>query len=580
MKGFVKVFCLLFVFSLAVAFNMSAAYAEEAPSASSELLISRQSALAEKEGKKILEFPDANLEKAVRDALGKANGDISLEEASKLESLKASDSGIWELEGIQYLAGLKKLELSENKIKDISAISELKNLESLNLQNNMIGDISPLESLKKIKTVDLWDARSLEELKLIDRAAEEIIKKVIKPGMTELEKEIALHDYIVCNTDYDKENYYNNTIPRESHDPYGVLIKKVGVCDGYAETMNILLSKCGIESSVVIGEGIGDLGWEGHAWNIVKIDGVYYHLDATYNDPITEDGSSYMQHKYFNVSDIQMGIDHKWDRKKYPACKEDNPVYWIDLAEERNAAVGRDAYVTVENETLYRKSLTGSSDAVKLCEDRVSDVSLDGIWIYYRNLSDGNKVYKITLGGTMRTRLNNESSSFVSVYENMIFYLNDKNRICRIDTNGNSKTFMNSDALVSYFTIKDGWIYYRCFNWDKGAALYRVKTDGTIRLPVITDSLEGFNLTEEGYKVSYFTGRFEYIIDDWVYYVNESDGGKIYKVKVAGDGKTKLNDHRSSKLEIQSGFIYYKNEDGKYCRMKMDGSMPPEVLEE
>ncbi|RCX16826.1 transglutaminase superfamily protein [Anaerobacterium chartisolvens] len=573
MKGFIKLSCLLFVFSLAVAFNVSAAYAEDAPAV-------KQSALVEKEGKKILEFPDKNLEKAVREALEKHEGDISLEQAGTLEALDASGRGISELEGIQYLTGLKDLYLFENKIKDITALSALKDLETVYLQDNMIGDIRPLNGLKKIKTIDLWDAQSLDELKLLDRAAEEIIRKVIKPGMTELEKEIALHDYIVCNTDYDKENYYSSTIPKESHDPYGILIKKVGVCDGYAETMNILLSKCGIESIVVIGEGIGDLGWEGHAWNIVKIDGVYYHLDVTYNDPTTEDGSSYMQHKYFNISDTQMGVDHNWDRKKYPACKEDNPIYWIELDENRNAAVGRDVYVTIENESLYRKNLSDGSNAVKLCEDKVSDVSLDGIWIYYRNLSDGNKVYKITLGGTMRTRLNNESSSFVKVYDNMIFYLNDQNRICRMDTNGNSKTFMNSDALTGYFTIKDGWIYYRCFNWGSGAALYRVKPDGTIRLPVIADSLEGFKMTENGYKVSYFLGRFEYIIDDWVYYVNESDGGKIYKIKVAGDGKTKLNDHRSSRIELQSGFIYYKNEYGKYCRMKMDGSTPPEVLED
>lgn len=60
------------------------------------------------------------------------------------------------------------------------------------------------------------------------KKADEIIASVIKPGMTDFEKELALHDYVVAHTEYDFINYINNTIPDDSYTAYGVLIKGIG----------------------------------------------------------------------------------------------------------------------------------------------------------------------------------------------------------------------------------------------------------------------------------------------------------------------------------------------------------------
>lgn len=150
-----------------------------------------------------------------------------------------------------------------------------------------------------------------EMINAVEEKSLEIIKKEIKPGMTDLEKEKALHDYIVLNTRYDYENYQNNDIPKESYTTYGVLINGVGVCQGYASAMSKLLNMVGIENQFIIGTGQGSRGTEAHGWNKVKIEGQWYHLDTTWNDPVPDrpDGISY---KYFNLTDEQMAKDHTW----------------------------------------------------------------------------------------------------------------------------------------------------------------------------------------------------------------------------------------------------------------------------
>lgn len=144
--------------------------------------------------------------------------------------------------------------------------------------------------------------------------ATEIINSIITPDMNDYQKELALHDYIVKNTKYDYVNYQNNTLPRESDLPYGILIKGTGVCEGFAQTMKLLLNKVGIECLVVSGTADG----EPHSWNIVKIAGVYYQLDVTYDDPVGANRRLF--HRYFNLNDTLIAVNHAWDRNCYPRC--------------------------------------------------------------------------------------------------------------------------------------------------------------------------------------------------------------------------------------------------------------------
>lgn len=153
---------------------------------------------------------------------------------------------------------------------------------------------------------------TIAKLKAVNLKVEEIVSEIIKPGMSNIEKEQAIHDYVVNNTSYDYDNYIEETVPEDSYNAYGVFFNKVAVCEGYAEAVYRLLNEAGIENTVITGISNG----VDHAWNLVNIDGKYYHLDATYNDPV--DGTrNILSYEYFNLTDEEISKDHSWNKSEY-----------------------------------------------------------------------------------------------------------------------------------------------------------------------------------------------------------------------------------------------------------------------
>lgn len=146
-----------------------------------------------------------------------------------------------------------------------------------------------------------------KKMKMIDEKAEEVIREIIKPNFTDYDKIKAVHDYVVLNTAYDLERWNNGTAPPESSNIYGVLIDGIAVCDGYARTVSYLLDKLGIENYYVKGDLVkGGL----HAWNLVNIDGEYYYLDSTWDDP-TPNKEGRVIYKYFLIDEETLSKTHK-----------------------------------------------------------------------------------------------------------------------------------------------------------------------------------------------------------------------------------------------------------------------------
>ena len=175
------------------------------------------------------------------------------------------------------------------------------------------------------KTMIIRDERTRQ---IYDRAVE-IVSEIITPDMNEFERELAIHDYIVLNTEYDYENYLANTIPSDSYSAYGVFFKGTAVCQGYAHAAHLMLWLSGIESHIVSGTARGN----SHAWNKVKIGGEYYNLDVTWDDPVPDKPGRVM-YSYFNITDEELARDHKWDRSNWPAAtaKEYDYFEYMGLA--------------------------------------------------------------------------------------------------------------------------------------------------------------------------------------------------------------------------------------------------------
>lgn len=138
-----------------------------------------------------------------------------------------------------------------------------------------------------------------------------ILDTRITKEMTDYEKELALHDYLITHCVYSEDT----TQPPESdiYRAYGALVNQDAVCNGYAEALQLLFACVGIESEFVVGTADG----VDHAWNLVRIDGKWYHLDATWDDPLPDQGAKVL-HAYFNVTDEIMEESHTWNKEDYP----------------------------------------------------------------------------------------------------------------------------------------------------------------------------------------------------------------------------------------------------------------------
>ena len=130
-----------------------------------------------------------------------------------------------------------------------------------------------------------------------------------------------VHDYLVDTIEYDtsisRPNIYN---------VYGALVNRVAVCEGYARSFKYLMDELGIPCVIVIGQGTNSRGeTENHAWNYVELNGSWYAIDCTWDDPVVVGGgtvSNSSKYKYFLKGSRDFSVDHIPSNQFTPGGKE------------------------------------------------------------------------------------------------------------------------------------------------------------------------------------------------------------------------------------------------------------------
>lgn len=149
------------------------------------------------------------------------------------------------------------------------------------------------------------------------------IAKLARPAqnMTTLEKEQYIHDFICQNVRYDKlKKPY-------SHEIIGPLGQGVGVCEGIAKSVKVLCDALGIWCIIAISESNPEAGIKyRHAWNVLKVDGKYVHLDATFDNSLGHDGL--IRYDYFNLDDKRLFRDHQPLVYPVPTCGDGDCFYY------------------------------------------------------------------------------------------------------------------------------------------------------------------------------------------------------------------------------------------------------------
>ena len=177
-----------------------------------------------------------------------------------------------------------------------------------------------------------------DKIKEHRQAMESRVKKLARQAadLDEKGKELFIHDFIVENVKYDK-------LKKEySHEIIGALGNGVAVCEGIAKAVKVLCDELNIWCIIAVSDANPEKGIKyRHAWNVIRIGGQYYHLDATFDNTISKDGIP--RYDYVNLSDKQIFRDHEPVIWKVPACNDGDHFYykekkvsWTTMEEVQN----------------------------------------------------------------------------------------------------------------------------------------------------------------------------------------------------------------------------------------------------
>lgn len=171
---------------------------------------------------------------------------------------------------------------------------------------------NPLGTTASLKCTIVYRTTLAQEQK-VDAKIKSVLKSLKLSNKSDYKKVKAIHDYIINLVSYD-QSYMKFSA-------YNALINKSAVCEGYASAAYRMFTDSGISSRIIIGAANGG----SHAWNIVKVNGKWYNIDLTWDDPIMSNGSQVLEYDYFLKNDADF-IDHIRDTeyrttafyKKYP----------------------------------------------------------------------------------------------------------------------------------------------------------------------------------------------------------------------------------------------------------------------
>ncbi|MGN0658536.1 MAG: transglutaminase domain-containing protein [Emergencia sp.] len=207
-----------------------------------------------------------------------------------------------------------------------------------------------------------------EQDRYVLKTAKQVIEENITEDMSDYEKEKAVYDWLIGYTAYSEGSLAPISSGGEySHEPYGVFKYHEAICVGNATTMKLFLDMLGIENQIIHSTEQGE-----HAWNLVKLDGEWYHCDVTF------DGGSggVPAYTYFNVPDsVKDDGSYPWNHEVIPAADGTKYCLIANEAEELDDVYAVPAYVKEqleEGKILISFRLKDSSEYTQAAADLIA----------------------------------------------------------------------------------------------------------------------------------------------------------------------------------------------------------------
>ena len=278
-----------------------------------------------------------------------------------------------------------------------------------------------------------------ETIAEIEKATDEVLWH-IHGKMSDFDKIMTVHDYMTLNYEYD-QSLVNHSIT--------ILTTKTGVCESYARAFYHVMSKLGINCGYVTSVPMK------HAWNIIELDGSWYHIDLTWDDPILKGMDAYAQtnHTYALLSDKEISSQEK-------------PHYGYNLDSIAASSTNYDkapwhgfGSIVFLNGTDYY--ISGNNLVSSKGE------------IIYENLDDGIGGWRLTQTTYLPTAM------FANVAEyNGILYFNTATAIYSYNPNTKETKKVLSEMALGGLFIEGNTLYYSKVD----ASTQQIKKAGTIKL--------------------------------------------------------------------------------------------------
>lgn len=170
------------------------------------------------------------------------------------------------------------------------------------------------------QSIDEYEAHMDRAEQALDKARE--IAAEVDQNWTDYEKVKYLHDTIA------KSCFYSVETKDTNNEAYGVLVLGESMCEGYTDAMMMLCLLAGIDSTATWFDGaVQDSGEtiNGHVWNVVQMDGEYYHVDVTTDDGnVTNNGAAEIRPQN-QISYVRFGLTTEEYKAIFPEGVTWNP---------------------------------------------------------------------------------------------------------------------------------------------------------------------------------------------------------------------------------------------------------------
>ncbi len=258
-------------------------------------------------------------------------------------------------------------------------------------------------SESKVKSLSLQpeyhafaDGMTNTELRTLISQVDQIVEQstqAIRQQTAEPWQQLRLaHQFLIRRITYDE------TENQDHNHAASALLDGLTLCQGYAQAFQMIGLRLGHDVRMITGESNG----QGHAWNLVQLNGQFYHVDVTHDDPIPDRGPDQpVRHLHFMRSDQMMRETHIWQADSFPAAPQDGAHYYrqtgrtAGTAEEMENLIGGhlSQHDFTEQDIFFMELLyTGDSLPAREAVERVMEEALQN------NQTSGQVYYRIHLG--------------------------------------------------------------------------------------------------------------------------------------------------------------------------------------